>query len=111
MTDHPSKEELKKNVQTRSTWVRLLYMVLFAIFFWVAEVVLVVMVFFQFLHKLLLGDTNENLLKFTSSLSLYFYKVIQFLTFNSEDMPFPFDDWPKPEIKTSKPRTKKAAGG
>ena len=86
--------EVKENIKSRSTWLRLVFMILFAVLFWVAESVLFVVALLQFLWKLFSAETNARLTVFGENLGRYLYQIVRFLTFNTEDMPFPFDDWP-----------------
>lgn len=86
--------ETKTNLQSKSTWVRVLYMLLFVLAYSAAEFVLGITVVIQVIIKLVTGSLNENLKTFGKQISLYIYDVLQFLTFNSEDKPFPFDEWP-----------------
>jgi hypothetical protein len=86
--------ELKNNLRKRTTWLRGLYMLLFVVIYHVAEFVVGVVVLLQFLFTLVSGQTNARLLQFGQSLSQYVYQILRFLTFNSEDMPFPFNEWP-----------------
>ena len=86
--------ELKDNLRKRQTWLRGLYMLLFIVIFHVAEFVVGAVVLLQFLFTLFTGMTNTRLLQFGQSLSRYVYGILRFLTFNSEDLPFPFTDWP-----------------
>lgn len=86
--------ELKENLKQKKTWLRGLYMLLFAIFYSVAEIVILVVVLFQFLLALFTARTNARLVLFGKSLSTYVYQVMLYLTFNSEDKPFPFGEWP-----------------
>ncbi|MEE8119028.1 MAG: DUF4389 domain-containing protein [Gammaproteobacteria bacterium] len=95
----PTKEQIKQNVKSPIIWIRLLYMALFVAFYLVAEILLSAMVIFQFLHRLLLGSTNDYVLKFTDGLAQYFFQVIRYLAFNTEEKPFPFTDWPKSGAK------------
>jgi len=37
--------------------------------------------------------SNANILNFGRSLSTYHYHILLFLTFNTEQLPFPFSDW------------------
>ena len=37
---------------------------------------------------------NKNLRNFGQSLASWILQIMQFLTFNSNSKPFPFDDWP-----------------
>jgi len=88
-------DELKANLKERKTWLRGLYMLLFAIFYTIAEVVITAVVIFQFLLALFTGSSNERLLKLGQSLSTYVYQILQYLTFNSDHQPYPFGAWPK----------------
>ena len=86
--------EMKSSLTATDTWVRGLYMLLFAVIYSVTEFVLGLIVVFQFIHVLFSRDTNDRLLDFSSDLSVYIYQILQFLTFNSEAKPFPFAVWP-----------------
>lgn len=92
-------DDIKHNLKNQSTWKRGLYMLMFTIFSRIAEVVLFAIVIFQFIFKLLTGDTNERLRKLGQGTSTYIYQVFQFLNFNSDYQPYPFGAWPKGEPK------------
>ncbi len=94
--------EVKENLKSQSTWKRGLYMLLYIIFSRIAEIVLGVVILFQFLLKLFTGETNDRLLKLGQQLSTYLYQVFQFLTYNSEYHPYPFGAWPRGEPKPAK---------
>lgn len=94
--------DIKENIKQPSTWKRGLYIILFAIFYSIAEVILFAVVVFQFLLKLFTGNTNDRLLKLGQSIATYIYQVIQFITFNSDYQPYPFGAWPKGEPKPAK---------
>jgi hypothetical protein len=72
-----SKNEVKENLKSQSTWKRGLYMLLYIIFSRVAEIVLGFVILFQFLLKLFTGETNERLLKLGQGLSTYVYQAFQ----------------------------------
>ena len=81
-------------VNASSQWVRLLYMVLFAVLYKVAEFVMWAVVVFQVIVTLVAGGPNERVLRFGKQLSVYVYCLWAYLTYNSEKKPFPFSDWP-----------------
>jgi hypothetical protein len=85
---------VKTNITRGETWVRALYMVLFGVIYNVAEIVLLAVVVLQFVLTLLTGKTNARLLSFGDALSTYVYQIFRFLTYNTEDKPFPFGPWP-----------------
>lgn len=89
-------ETLKENISARSTWLRALFIILFALIYSVAEIVIGAVVILQFLFVLFSGNANGRLLEFGQSLSTYVFQILQYVTFNSEQRPFPFSDWPKP---------------
>ena len=89
--------DLKENFSNTTTWGRALFMILFAIIYSVAEVVIGAVVVIQFFFVLFSGATNPRLLRFGSQLSRFIYQVFLYLTYNREDKPFPFADWPSDE--------------
>ena len=78
-------------------WLRFAFMVLFAIILGVASYVMAVLVILQFFWALIAGEGNDKLREFGSSLSQFIYQALRFLTYNSNDKPFPFSDWPDSE--------------
>lgn len=87
-------EEVKYNIKRGSVWLRLVYMVLFAVIYSLAEVVLGAVIVLQFIFVLVTTERNPRLLGFGASLSRFLYQIFLYLTFNSEQRPFPFDEWP-----------------
>ena len=86
-------DNIKESLKDNSTWMRVLYMAIFVIIFNIVELLIAALVIFQVLVLLFTGEKNRRLLGFGSTLSLYVYRILQFLTFNSEEKPFPFADW------------------
>lgn len=87
--------EIRKNLRERKTWLRALYMLIFAVIYSVAEIVIAAVVLFQLLSALFTGGINTRLLRLGQSLSTFVYQIMLFLTFNSEYHPYPFGAWPK----------------
>ncbi|WP_339898594.1 DUF4389 domain-containing protein [uncultured Gilvimarinus sp.] len=89
-------EKLKSNITSSDHWIRLLFMILFALVLYVAGIVVGVLVLVQFLFALITGSDNTNLRQLGDSLTQYIAQTLRFLTYNSNDKPFPFADWPEP---------------
>ena len=87
-------KDLKQNLTATDTWVRGLYILLFLVVYSVVEALFLLIVVFQFLHTLLTRRTNEPLLDFSENLCAYLYEIWLYMSFNSNDLPFPFGDWP-----------------
>lgn len=83
--------------------MRGLYILLFAVIYSLAELVLVAIVVFQFVSRLFTGGVNARLLEFGQQLSRYLYDLLRFFTFNSETRPFPFSPWPEAQAPESAP--------
>lgn len=90
-------DDITDNLKQQSTWMRGLYMIMFAFFYSVSEVVLFAVVIFQFLLKLFTGQTNARLHKLGQSIATFIYQIIQYLAFNSDYQPYPFGAWPRGE--------------
>ncbi len=103
--------DIKENIKKQSTWLRGLYMLIFVLFYSIAEVVLFAVVVFQFFLTLFTGKTNPRLLKLGQSLATYIYQIIQYLTFNSDYQAYPFGAWPKGEPPLPKSQQIKADNG
>lgn len=88
------KDEIKQRLQKTETWMRGLYMLLFIFVYGLVEFLIILLMIFQFFSIVLSGNTNAQLLKFGQNLAAYVYQIITFLTFNSEQLPFPFSAWP-----------------
>lgn len=95
MTNEETQSNLKDNIKKRSTWLRGLYMLLFMIICGLAEFLVFTIIIFQFLSMALSGKTNSRLREFGQDLSAFVYEILLFLTYNREDKPFPFNDWPR----------------
>lgn len=87
-------KNLKGNVLNKEIWIRGLYMLLFGIIYSLAELVAIAVVVLQFLIRLVTGKSNLQLLDFGMAISVYIYQIWRFLTFNSEELPYPFGRWP-----------------
>jgi hypothetical protein len=86
---------VKENVTAQTTWIRGLYILLFAIIYSIAEIVVVAVVVFQFISTLFMGQNNQQLLRLGRSLSEFVRQVLLFVTYNSDEKPFPFGPWPE----------------
>ena len=55
------------------------------------------MMLFQFFYRLIQGQDAERLHSFTQDLNSFIYSALQYVTFNTDEKPFPFSDWPAPD--------------
>ena len=78
----------------RSIWVRGLYMLLMAFAYHLSGALMGIIAVTQFIFSLFTGKPNSHLVAFAQNLALYFQQNVNFLTFVTEQIPFPFSDWP-----------------
>lgn len=78
----------------RNLWVRGLLMLLMALAYQVTGTLVFVVTVVQFAMMLLNDAPNVRLLAFGRNLGRYLQQIVHFLTFASEEAPFPFNDWP-----------------
>ncbi len=76
-------------------WKRLLFIILFAIILNIVKFVVCVLVVVQFLTKLFTGGVNKQLQLLGAALGAYARQIIEFLTYYSDDRPYPFRSWPR----------------
>jgi len=84
-----------ESYKDRGVWLRGLYMLIFMFVLGLVKFVAFVVIVFQFLTVLFTTETNKKLLRFGKSLSIYQYQIMMFLTYNSEEHPFPMGEWPE----------------
>lgn len=82
------------HVNPRNIWLRGLFMLLMALALHITGSVLGVVTLIQFAVVLLTGTPNVNLVIFGRSLGRYLQQIVEFLTFATENTPFPFSAWP-----------------
>jgi len=87
-------EQPVQTIDQPSKWARILYMLVFALLYNVAEFVMLVTALFQIAMAVFAGGPNEQARRFGQQLAVYAYDCWRFLTYNSDHKPFPFGDWP-----------------
>ncbi len=90
-------DDLKQNLTAGETWVRGLFILMFVFMLVVARLVTGAVVVIQFLFTVFTGQVNDNLKIFGASLARYVYNCLLFVTYNSDEKPFPFGEWPAAE--------------
>lgn len=91
------QDQTRDNLSDKSTWMRLIYIVLFAIAFNIAEILIAIITVVQFFTVLFTKSPNARLQALGGDLGSYIRDVTAFLTYQSEHMPYPVSDWGQPE--------------
>jgi len=96
-TDKGAEEDkgVEENLKSRSTWMRAIFMAICCVLTSLATMVGSVVVLFGFLWVLFTGKVNRQIQEVGQSLAIYIFENVRFLTYNSDDKPFPLgNDWP-----------------
>ena len=93
-----TEEDLKRHVKDKDTWMRFVYLVVFGVAFYLSIGLTFASSVFQFLAKLFSGQSFEGLAEFGDNLGAYQAQVTRYLTFASDDKPFPFAPFPSKHI-------------
>ncbi len=87
------------NKEEIGIWLRGLYLILFTIIFNIVEVVIGFIAIVQFISKLTTNEANEKLSALGKSLGSYARSIINFVTFASNELPYPLGAWVEDEIE------------
>lgn len=87
-------EQQTTTTAERDTLLRGLFMLLMALFYQLAGTLLFFVAIIQFVITLVNKAPNMRLISFGRSLGSYIKQIVSYLTFASEERPFPFSDWP-----------------
>ncbi len=87
------QEQISENLKKIETWKRIIFMLIYAVIDSMVRLLLWLVVLLQVGSVLLTGSVNTNILDFGRNLATYHYHILLFLTFTTEQLPFPFSDW------------------
>ena len=90
VADENDSVPIEENIKSASTWLRLLFMVIFYVLATLTGAVLSVIVVLGFGWVLFTGEKNGQLQQAGQASGAYLFEIIRYLTFNTEEKPFPF---------------------
>lgn len=92
MEDQTTYKQHCKNVLIR--WV---FMLLFLVVSRIVGACVALIAVFQLFYSLVLRKPNDNVRSFGRDLSIYLAEIVQFLSYDTEEKPWPFSPWPQPD--------------
>lgn len=93
-------EQVIERIRTPSTWLRILFMLGFGVILYLVGMVILVLTVAQALFSIFTGSDNRNLRRLGAALADYVCQLLRFITYNSDERPFPFAPFPEvgPEV-------------
>ena len=85
---------LTENIKEPSIWVNFFLKVIYLIFLNFIIPFLGFITLLQLLFSLGSKKPNDNLISFSKKISIYIYQIINFMTYSSDERPWPFNAFP-----------------
>ena len=95
MTEDSPTPRTDRAVETRQLIARVLYMIAFGFAFWACSIVLALAAVLQLLMVAFTRERNDNLTTLGRGLAEYVREIVRYLTFVTDEPPFPFAEWPE----------------
>ncbi len=92
-------EEITHNLKDVNQWMRIVYMVLFTVLFNASAFILGLVAVIQAIFALITGRPNGNIRELAAGVSQYIHEIARFLSYSTEEKPFPFKSWPEVELE------------
>ncbi len=93
--DNRSGNPIEENLKSRATWLRLAFMLISVMLLGVTSMVGSLIVVLGFFWVLINGEANRQMQQVGQSIAAYIYELIRYLTFNTDEKPFPMGGkWP-----------------
>lgn len=86
--------DIKNNAKNKDTWLRGLFILVFSVISYFLYGLIWLLVIFQFFTKVITGNLNNYLEQFSKKLTLYALQILDYITYQSEERPFPFSPFP-----------------
>ena len=102
--------DFNRRMRGESTVLRVLWMLLFFVVWQVAEIALWLIALVQLIRHAITGSPCNRLREWGDSLSRYAQQVARFMTYASEEKPWPLAAWPQaqPDLLQTPPEAKPA---
>lgn len=80
------------------TLLRIIYVALFYFVFALSEFLVIFIAVFQSLYVLIAGEPQQDVRRFGGTLGRYIESIIGYISWNKNEKPFPFSDWPRESV-------------
>lgn len=88
-------EDIKNSEHPKADLARVVYMIMYLIIGKIISMILFVIAVGQLIYSWVSGTPNEKVLPFTESMAEYAKQIVLYVSFNTDEKPWPSADWPK----------------
>ena len=85
---------LSEKIKDTTIWKHGFFVLFFLVCFEVGRLLTLILIIFQFFHKLVTGESNLRIKKFCKGLNQYLHSTLDYATLVSDEKPYPFSPWP-----------------
>lgn len=85
----------------KNVLIRWIFMLLFLVVSRIIGACVALIAVFQLFYSLVVRNPNANVVSFGKDLSIYLAEIVQFLSYVTEEKPWPFSPWPRPDTAYS----------
>lgn len=89
-----NQDQIRANLLSATFWVRILFMLIFALVLWALWLAVIVICIVQTVIVLITGEVNDQLQKLGAVAAIYLGQIVSFMLFATEQKPFPFTPFP-----------------
>lgn len=102
-----NQDQIKANLLSTDFWIRVLFMLIFALVLWALWLVVIVICVVQTIIVMITSEVNPQLQKLGAIAATYLSQIVSFMVFATEEKPFPFTPFPDPAApaEASEPKT------
>ena len=91
-------EKSEQSTEIPLSWERILHMLVLGAAYTIAETILIALIIGQILFRVVGKEANEPIRRLSKQLSGYLYEIMLYLSFNSDQKPFPYRSWADPYV-------------
>jgi hypothetical protein len=89
------KKDIFSNALSSAFWMKTLYVLGFYFLYKILQILVSILVVVQWLSCLIYSERNQRITEFSGSLSQYIFTILRYITYVSDQKPYPLSDWPK----------------
>lgn len=103
-----NQDQIKANLLSTTFWIRMLFMLIFALVLWALWLVVIVICVVQTVIVMITSEVNPQLQKLGGIAANYLGQIVSFMVFATEEKPFPFSPFPEQAAQTEAPSEPKS---
>ena len=88
--------------------MRIVYTLLFCVLYSFTDILIALVALIQTVIAVVTGSPNAALQEFGARLGVYLKQISEFISYATEEKPYPFADWPETDLKIETSASKKS---